>query len=257
MVAQDNSLWIATPEGLSHLEKGHFTNYTTARGLSSDRILSVHQDHAGTIWVASQAGIDRLTANGFVPFVSSGLEKGTSAIGFAEDSMGNLYTDNSPKGISLILNDRLKTVNDDLNVMDMVESPHHDLWFSSKNGVIRVPLDDLRRAAEDRDAPLDYDRLDRADGLNSTQSSIGSPNIAISPDHKLWVATVKGLAVVDLNQLSTTPRKPIIFVAGVSADGKKQSVPNDLILPAGTHHVELHLAGISGENPPAIPDGWR
>jgi len=248
-VARDNSLWIATPEGLSHLEKGHFTNYTTAQGLSSDRILSVHQDHAGTIWAASQAGVDRLTANGFMPFASSGLEKGTSPVRFAEDSAGNLYTDNLPKGISLIQNDRLAVVNDDLNVMDMVESPRHDLWFSSKDGVIRVALDDLRHAVEDRAAPLDYDRLDRADGLNSIQSSSGSPNIAITPDHKLWIATVNGLAMVDLTQLSPTGRKPKVFVGEVTIDGKRQPAANELILPGGSHHVELHLAAVDLGSP--------
>jgi ligand-binding sensor domain-containing protein/signal transduction histidine kinase len=248
-VAQDNSLWIATPVGLSHMEKGHFTNYTTRQGLSSDRILSVHQDHAGTVWVATQAGIDRLTAKGFVAFASSGVEKDTSAIRFMEDSAGDLYAGNLPKGISLIHDDRLTLVNDDLYAMGMAESPDHDLWFSGKDGVIRVALGDLRRAVEDHDAPLDYDRLDRADGLNSLQSSAGTPNIAITPDHKLWIATVKGLAMVDLEQLPTTSHKPKVFVGEVTVDGKKHPALNELILPAGTHHVELHLAAVDLGSP--------
>jgi ligand-binding sensor domain-containing protein/signal transduction histidine kinase len=249
VVAQDNSLWIVTPDGLSHMEKGHFTNYTTDQGLSSDRILSVHQDHAGTLWVATQAGIDRFTGRRFVPFPSSGFEEGTSAIKFAEDSVGNLYTSNSPKGIGLMEKDRLRVVNDDLNVMDMVESRHHDLWFSSKNGVIRVALSDLEHAVEDRFAPLNYDRLDRADGLNSTQASGGAPNIAITPDQKLWIATAKGLAMVDLEELPTTNSKPRIFLGEVTIDGKKQPAPKDVVFPAGTHHIELHLAAVDLVSP--------
>jgi ligand-binding sensor domain-containing protein/signal transduction histidine kinase len=248
-VAQDNSLWIATPEGLSHLEKGHFTNYTTAQGLSSDRILSVHQDRAGTIWAASQAGIDRLTKTTFEPFASLGTEEGTSAIRFAEDSMGDLYTANSPKGIGRIQNSRLTVVDDDLNVMDMVESPDHDLWFSSKNGVIRVTLNDLRRSVTDHDAPLDYGQLDQADGLNSTQSSAGTPNIAITPDHRLWIATVKGLAMVDLEKLPTTIHKPKVFLGEVTVERKKLPAGTELILPAGTHHIELHMAAVDLGSP--------
>ena len=37
----------------------------------------------------------------------------------------------------------------------------------------------------DRDTPLDYEVVDRADGLNSIQCSVGSPTMAITPDNKL------------------------------------------------------------------------
>ena len=47
VVAQDDSLWAATPDGLSHIQDGHIRNYTVADGLSSNRVLSVHQDRAG------------------------------------------------------------------------------------------------------------------------------------------------------------------------------------------------------------------
>jgi ligand-binding sensor domain-containing protein/signal transduction histidine kinase len=249
VVAQDNSLWVATPDGLSHLENGRFTNYTTAQGLSSDRILSVHQDHSGTIWVASQKGIDRLTENGFTPFAAPGPDQDTSAVRFGEDSAGDLYTANAPQGISLIHHDRLTVVDDDLNVMDMAESPNHDLWFSSKNGVFRVALNDLRRSLPDPNAPLDYDQLDRSDGLNSIQSSAGTPNIAITPDQKLWIATVKGLAMVDLEQLPTISHKPQVFLGEVTVERKKQPAGSELFLPGGTHHVELHLAAVDLASP--------
>jgi signal transduction histidine kinase/ligand-binding sensor domain-containing protein len=248
-VARDNSLWIATPDGLSHMEKGQFTNYTTAQGLSSDNILGVHQDLAGTIWAASQGGVDSLTGDGFRPLASNGLGEGNSEIGFAEDSRGDLYTADSSKGIGLIKNGRLISVDDDLNVMGMVESPDHDLWFSSKNGIVRIALDDLRRWVPDRNSPLNYDRFDRADGLNSTQSSTGTPNIAITPDHRLWVATVKGLAMVDLDRLPATSQKPSVFLSEVTVEGRKQPFGNELILPAGTHHVELHLAAVNLGSP--------
>jgi ligand-binding sensor domain-containing protein/signal transduction histidine kinase len=249
VVARDNSLWIATPDGLSHMENGVFSNYTTNQGLSSDRILSVHQDQAGTIWVATQAGIDRFDGKRFVPFPASGFAEGASPNRFGEDSVGDLYTSNSPMGISLIEKDRLRVVNDDHNVMDMVESRHHDLWFSSKNGIIRVALSDLGKAVKDRFAPLDYDRMDRVSGLNSTQASSGAPNIAITPDQKLWVATVKGLAMIDLEKLPTITSKPRIFLGEVTIDGKKQPAEKEVVLPAGTHHVELHLAAVDLVSP--------
>jgi signal transduction histidine kinase len=249
VVARDNSLWIATPDGLSHMKDGHITNYTTAQGLQSDRILSIHQDAAGDIWAATQAGLARLAGDRFVSLPSSSFKEGTSAVRFAEDSLGNLYTSNLPRGISLLRRGQLEDVNDDLNVMDMVESPHHDLWFSSMNGIIRVALGDLKRAVEDRDTPLDYTSIDRTDGLNSSQASAGIPNIAMTPDEKLWIATVEGLAMVDLKQISSSGSKPAIFVGEVTIDGKKQPVTGQVVIPNGTHHIELHLTSVDLRSP--------
>ena len=42
-------------------------NYSTEDGLSSARILDMHQDPAGTIWVATQGGVDRFAGGRFVP----------------------------------------------------------------------------------------------------------------------------------------------------------------------------------------------
>ncbi len=55
--AQDGSLWIATTDGLSHMQNEHFHNYTTADGLSSDRIITVLQDRDGGIWAATDVGV--------------------------------------------------------------------------------------------------------------------------------------------------------------------------------------------------------
>ena len=39
--AQDGSLWIATSNGLTHMQNEHLHNYTRADGLSGDRVITV------------------------------------------------------------------------------------------------------------------------------------------------------------------------------------------------------------------------
>jgi ligand-binding sensor domain-containing protein/signal transduction histidine kinase len=257
VVARDDSLWCATPDGLSHMQGGHFHNYTTADGLSSNRILSVHQDRNGTIWVESQAGVDRLIGQRFAPLASSRPSEDELSSRFAEDSSGDLMTTNAPKGISLVANNRVTTINQDLDVMDMVESPNGSLWFSSRHGIIHVAQKDLIRPVGDRDSFLNYGRIDRADGLNSTQSSVGSPNIAITSDHMLWVATVKGLAMVDLAHWPEPSRSPKIILEGVTVEGHNVPADKRLVLPPGTHHVELHLAAVDLASPERIRLQYR
>jgi signal transduction histidine kinase/ligand-binding sensor domain-containing protein len=243
-VAHDGSLWIATPDGVSHMKNGHFQSYTVAEGLSSNHVFSVYQDRSGSVWAQTQGGIDRLVGERFVPLPAAQTSDGPLSIRLAEDSFGDLYTMNSPKGISLIENNLLIAVNENLKVRDMVESSQHDLWFSGIDGIIRIALNDLKKSVTDRDAPLDYARFDRADGMNSIQCSVGAPNMAITPDNKLWVATVKGLAMLDLVRLQQANTKPKVFVGAVTIGKSKELAGRELVLAPGTHHVELHLEAV-------------
>jgi signal transduction histidine kinase/ligand-binding sensor domain-containing protein len=255
-VAHDNSLWIATPDGVSHMNNGKFQTYTTSEGLSSNRTLSVREGRDHTIWVESQAGIDRLVGNTFVPFASSGTANDRLANNFAQDSLGDLYALNTTVGASIIEGDRLRTVNDDMNLLDMVESVDHHLWFTSRNGIFRFARDDFRKASSG-DSPLNFNSIDRADGLISTQCSGGSPNLAITSDQKLWVATVKGLAMVDLGKWPGPSRKPEVFLQRLTVEGKQLPTRDELLLPAGAHRVEFHLAAVDLASPEKIRLQYR
>ncbi len=241
--AHDDSLWIATPDGLSHLKAGHIRNYTMANGLSSNRILDTHEDRAGKIWVATQGGIERYTPDRFEGLEAAHATGELLVRRFAEDSMGNLYTTDAPRGLSRITNSGLINLDSTLSLMNMVESPARDLWFTSRNGIIRIAERDFSQIGNSG-TPLNYEQIDRTDGLLTTEASVGSPNIAINRDGKLWVATVKGLAMIDTTRLLSTRRKPKVFVSDVLVDGARTRVSNGLALSPGSHHLELQLAAI-------------
>lgn len=255
-VAKDDSLWIATPNGVTHMEDRGIRNYTTADGLSSTRVLDIHQDNAGNIWVATQAGVDRFVSNRFVPVPATEAAREVLARRFVEDSRGNLYTTDMPQGVSQIRNGQLTLLDSRLSLMGMVESPDHTLWFSSRDGVIRIDEKELARTGSSS-VPLSYEVFNRADGLNTTEASVGAPNIARTPDAKLWIATVKGLAMIDTSQLPLTGRKPKIFIAGVSKDGGNYVVGEELVLRPGIHRVEFKLAAIDLANPQKIRLQYR
>jgi len=257
IVASDDSLWIATLDGISHIKDGHIRNYSAADGLSSNQVLSVYQDRGGAIWAQTQGGLDRLAGERFVPFSSAQPRDGPSSVRLAEDSLGDLYTADSPKGISLIQDGRLTRFNEDLQVLGMVESTEHDLWFSGRNGIIRIPLNELKRSVNDHDAPLNYALFDRSDGLNSMQCSAGAPNMAITADDKLWVATVKGLAMIDLARLPRTSRRPKVFVGAVTIGKDKVLAGQQLFLDPGAHHIELHLQAVDLASPKKIRLQYR
>jgi signal transduction histidine kinase/ligand-binding sensor domain-containing protein len=257
VAAQDGSLWLATMEGLSHMQNGHFRNYSTADGLSSDRTLTVYQDREGTIWAGTSGGIDRLVGNRFVP-VQQGPESADVPYGpLSEDSRGNFYALSLVNGISRIEENRLISVNETLQPSGMVESDGHDFWFCGRNGLLRVKASDLKRQESDPDSPLDYSSFGRSDGLDSKECSVGQPNMAMTPDGKLWVGTVKGLAMLDLRGLPHTNRKPAIFMEDVDVGRAKRAPGHELVLGPGKDHVELHFTAVDLASPENIRIQYR
>jgi signal transduction histidine kinase/ligand-binding sensor domain-containing protein len=257
VVARDGTLWFATPEGLSHLEDGHFRSYTTADGLSSNQVLSIHEDRAGTLWVATQTGLDRRVGARFASISAENRKNGHFPDALFEDANGNLYTGEYPKGIDMIRGSALVDLNGDWNAQDMAEAPDHDLWFSGKNGIIRVRRDDLSNSAQNHDAPLDYEIFDRSDGLASAQCSVGIPSIVFDPNGVLWIATVKGLVRIDRANVPRKTRIANAFIGGITVGNKKQEVGETLTVAPGTHHLELHLETVDLASPEKVRMQYR
>jgi signal transduction histidine kinase len=255
-VARDDSLWVATPNGLSHLQNGTIHNYTAADGLASSNVLDVYQDKNGTVWIATQAGVDMFSSGGFVHVPAEKEISDLLARRFFEDTRGHLYTADEPEGISEIKNGTLTEFNSKLNVMEMKETPDHRMWFSSTKGLLEISEEDFLRADHSGD-PLDYEVFNRADGLRTNQLSVGDPDIAFTPDGKLWIATVGGLAMIDTSRLPRVGQRPPIFVAGTSIDGKSHPVGSELVLQPGIHRVELQLAAVDLANPQRIRLQYR
>jgi|HubBroStandDraft_6_1064221.scaffolds.fasta_scaffold44491_1 signal transduction histidine kinase/ligand-binding sensor domain-containing protein len=257
VVAGDGSLWMATPNGVSHMQNDRFRNYTVADGLSSNQVITIFEDRSGRIWACTQGGLDLLNGERFVPFPSAELNDKPFVVRLMEDFSGNLYSANSPKGISLVKDSQFVQLSENLKVLEIVEAPGRVLWGSGTNGILRVRLDDLKSSFEDRDSPLDYELIDQSDGLDSIQCSIGSPNMAISSDNKLWVATVKGLAMIDLTYLPSAGRKPKVFIGEVTVGSNRLLAGSKTVLPPGTNHVELHLEAVDLESPEKIRLQYR
>jgi ligand-binding sensor domain-containing protein len=257
VAARDGSLWIATQEGLSHLESGRFRNYTTAGGLSSDRVVTVYQDHSGGVWAGTTGGLDRLTGARFVsvPQAQELLDRLYNSL--AEDSFGDLYALSVPSGISRIEGNRLFRLHEGMGPTAMVQSNRQDLWLSSGSGIFRFAAADLRRPEQGPDSPLDYTAFGPADGSNTVECSMGAPNIAITPDGRLWVATVQGLAMLDLSRLQRSARKPAILLEDVTVDRKAAFAGPELVLPPGNHHVELHFDAVELRSPEKIDLQYR
>ena len=252
VVAQDDSLWIATPNGLSHMQGKQFHNYGRTEGLSSDHVLDVHEDGAHTIWVASRQGIDHLVGERFERLESALAANDGLPSRFVEDGSGNCYVAGTPYGLSKLENGQLTKIFDNLNVNGMIELPGHQLWCTSRHGIYRFPFESITKRLTIPDSPLDYRWVNASDGLLSSQTSVGSPNIVQTTDGKVWVATVKGLAQLDVNKWPQATQNPIVFIPGITIEGIEVPVGQSLTLSPGAHRTEITLAAVDLDAPDTI-----
>jgi signal transduction histidine kinase/ligand-binding sensor domain-containing protein len=123
--------------------KAHFTNFTTANGLSNDIITALYNDRQGSLWIGTQGGgLDRST-NGVIKHVTlAGLPE--MIYGITKDNRGNLWLA-SDTGIARVTDGSEVVsygVSDGLRVNEcsggghpgIAVAPDGGIWFSTLRG---------------------------------------------------------------------------------------------------------------------------
>jgi len=256
-VAHDGSLWIATGNGLSHMVNGQFHNYTTADGLYSNRVVSVYQDRHGVIWVGTSRGINRMTGDRFAPVLSEHQIFDPRYISLAEDSSGELYALSAPKGIDHIERNQLVEVNHDLDLLSMATSPSGrsgSLERTVSSGFPQLLSDKTKLAR--RPLPITPGMASRWHGLDTMQH--WRPQYGSNPRRQALVATVQGLARLDLQHLSFDSAKPAVFLEDVTV-GRVRQFPglNLCYLPAPitSSSFRFHFSGMARKDSLPVSDG--
>ena len=176
------NLWIGSRDGLFRVKDGHSTKYTTAEGLSSNRVFRIHEGHDGTIWVGTSMGLDAYDANGyFTHQVITESSSAESVNAIWSDQEGSLWVGFANEGLARLRQGRFVsyTANDGLTdnyVASILQDRKGNLWIGTAKGLDRL--------------------TDR--GLFSCAAKNGLPSKLVSSLFEdtrgyLWVATDVGL----------------------------------------------------------------
>ena len=183
-------VWIAINRGglARRRPDGSLRIFTTADGLPSNDVLSVHEGQDGTLWIGTRGGLGRIR-DGAVAAI-------TPAHGLPEDAVLGVLTDSQQR-----------------------------LWATSERGIFRVDiaeLDAVARGARTRVVPVFYRR---ADGVRSDEGTAGAQGVAVrGAGGRLWFATLKGVAFVDPARVTGRARVPSLAIERVSLDGQGTAV---------------------------------
>ncbi|GAB3528235.1 sensor histidine kinase [Pontibacter brevis] len=150
--SQDN-FWIATGFGLDRMdrEKGTFTHHkhdpNDSRSISHNRITSILEDRRGVLWLGTRfaGGVNRYNVN-------SGTSKkyllGNNIAKIYKDSKDVVWVATESSGIyyykrsaDAFIPLKLERNEDVIHIRDMVEDEQQNLWFSSKEGLLKLNKD--------------------------------------------------------------------------------------------------------------------
>ncbi|HJQ36767.1 MAG TPA: two-component regulator propeller domain-containing protein [Thermoanaerobaculia bacterium] len=190
----------------------------TKHGLESDRIFSLALDSAGGgVWIGTSGG---------------GLAR-------LELATGNVR--------SLL---RRNGLHDD--VVFQVVDDGKDLWLTSNRGLYRVSRE--RVVAAMNGAKLDPGAgtvYGSPDGMPSAECNAAFPGATRARDGRLWVATARGIAVVDLRTVTRNTIAPPVHVEEVLLDGNV-APHGALRVPAGTQRLEVRYTAPSLRAPERV-----
>ena len=260
---RDGLLWVGTSRGIWRRGPEGDRQLGQAEGLPRDFVLSLFEARDGAIWVGTSNGAGRIQGERIQAFDLSEMDGAQDVFGFHEDEDGTLWfaTDRGlvrRRGEALAIVGRHQGLPVDA-VFQVVVDGYGNFWLSSNAGVVYVRRDDMEASADGRAAALDYQQFAEADGIGSAQCNGGAGPAALrAADGSIWVATAKGVAVVQPDQL---PRyqlaPPPVVIEGLRVDDASANTDGSLVLPPGTRKLELDYVSLSYRTPEHIRYRYR
>jgi signal transduction histidine kinase/ligand-binding sensor domain-containing protein/CheY-like chemotaxis protein len=182
--APDGALWMATTKGLWRYQDGTIRRWGKREGLSNEFLTSLAADPDGTLWLSSGGG-------GLTRFRNERL----TSVGTSQ----GLHDDN----IFRVLSDR------------------GWIWMTSNRGLFRVSRDEIDAVSEGRARTVRSHVYTEVDGLPSSEFNGGSfPAGVVARDGRLWLPSVKGVAIVDPARFPVVAEPPAVHLERVMADGR-------------------------------------
>lgn len=242
-------VWIGTARGLQRIVNGTLTPDTLK--LSGEAVDTIYEDRGGALWVGTQdGGLNRIAGGSVTSFtVRNGLSS-DFVLSLYEDSAGALWVGTAGGGLNRYKGGRWKAITTreglfDDSVFAILEDGSGNFWMSCNKGIFRVrrqQLDDVADGVQSKVTSVAYGK---GDGMKSRECNGGTQPVAWkTPDGKLWFATVKGVVMLDPDNVRAATAPPL-RIEGVFADRNRVNPANPQVIPPGTKTMEFHYTGLN------------
>ena len=243
--SRDGSIWVATDEGVSHWQDGHFTSYQERDGLCYFSTRTLAEDHNGDIWVGTDRGVSHLQGGRFAKDAATDALQQEKVWAIHEDSDGGLWFGTRTGGLYRWRLGKLThfTTAQGLasnSIYELLEDRVGNFWISGPNGISVISRRELDIIAEAPLHPLSLTLYGISDGLETTQMyGAEKPGGVVTSQGEVWFASNKGPVRVSLNP--TPPKGPSpVVIDSVLADGLRVPDLRRISLNPDNAKIEVH-----------------
>lgn len=258
------TVWLGCAHGLLRDEGGRFTRYTVRDGLSCETVVALAQNKSGTLYVGTDGGgVNSLRQGRFTHF--------TEREGLSDNHVTSLYLDKEETlwigtvhgGLCRLkqgclaaagLKDGLPTE----TIGSLLEDDRGHLWLGSNRGILRVNRLALNDYLDGKQSSVAWHIFGLSDGLSTVGcGAAGQPASCKAQDGRLWFATIKGVAVVNPNQIPLNQLPPPVVIEEVAIDDQVQYLRSVGAQPEAAN--SMHSSAAVGFHPAAagVPSGSR
>ncbi|MCP5052049.1 MAG: hypothetical protein GY940_33075, partial [bacterium] len=216
--APDGVLWIGTVDGLNFLKNERLAAYSGNDELTSNFIKNISLGPGNRLLVVSRSSLFIMKDGQFLTITQK----------------DGLFTD----GIHAVLHD-----------------DRGDLWMSSNKGIFQLDGIQLRGFLDGSLKQLTCRSYNEDDGMISREcNGTRQPCAFRGRDGKLWFPTVKGLVMIDPNNLKPNPLPPPVKIEAFIAEDREFIPPSKpgtpvQVLSPGYQRFEFRFTGLSFKNP--------
>jgi ligand-binding sensor domain-containing protein/uncharacterized membrane protein YphA (DoxX/SURF4 family) len=214
---REGRVWIAlNPGGLTLYQNAVFRSFSRPDGLGSDRVVSLFEDHAGMVWVATDGGLSRYESGRFTTL--------TTQNGLPCDS-----------------------------VQDILEDDQGFLWLRTGCGLVRAKRSELVAATPKAGREIYPELFSLSDGFQPSTLPRGTtPRAAKTSDGRLWFIAGEGVAVVDPRHIARNMVPPPVHVEQIAVDGKAIDASRTASLPPTLERLQIDYTALSFTDPDRV-----
>lgn len=243
-------LWVGTSDGINIINDGKIEILNNDNGLLNAHILALMQEPGGDIWVGTNGGGLSLYQNGKITnFTKENGLLANVVFNIYQDQKGILWLATS-KGICSYdgkeftfyhgINEIIKK-----SVFQVLEDDRQKMWFTTAKGIFVINKFDLLNAGHSKASIIDKVKLyDKSYGLR-TNSITGSSRAFVDDKGKFWLPTLKGVAVIDPNNIPVNVIPPKVSIEKLVIDGLETSLRNVVTIDPGERNIEFHYTGLN------------
>lgn len=259
----DGSVWLATAQGSTLMDATGSVQKMLAieQGLPSVFSMALHKTRDGRLFFGTGKGVAFIEDELLHKLPLSQLDDAEYAFGFVEDTEAGILwlpTDRGLVALDLQTGDlsiigRQQGIPFD-KLFQLVPDKLGYFWLSTNRGVLRFSRQQALEVVRGQRQQVELEIFGESDGMASSQANGGSnPSAAIHHDGTVWIATSRGISMVNPKRLSSfSAMQPPVVMEALLVNGVLQPHQVDYKLAAGINRLELRYAGLGYVTPHRI-----